>query len=151
MRVTTGQGLKREFLNMLQTETFQMKEACEETGLSYETLKYYCNEALVPNHSRDKNNYRVFDKKDIAWIKGLIKLRDCGMSIKEMKKYMELCFEGEPSINKRKEMLEDTKGKLELEIERIEASLDYISDKQQFYDDVLEGKIDYISNLTSNN
>ena len=29
---------------MLQTETYQMKEVCEEVGLTYETLKYYCNE-----------------------------------------------------------------------------------------------------------
>ena len=39
---------------------YGMKEACEQTGLPYETLKYYCNTGLVPNVKRSDNNRRVF-------------------------------------------------------------------------------------------
>lgn len=46
--------------------TYSMKQACEKTNLTYDTLKFYCNEGLVPNVKRDKNNYRIFDDKDIA-------------------------------------------------------------------------------------
>ena len=45
-----------------------MKEACVQTGMSYETLKFYCKEGLVPNVKRDSHNYRVFDDRDIKWI-----------------------------------------------------------------------------------
>ena len=27
---------------------YSMKEACVQTGMSYETLKFYCKEGLVP-------------------------------------------------------------------------------------------------------
>ena len=40
---------------------------------------------LVPNVKRDKNNRRVFDAHDIAWIKDPVCLKKCGMSIQEMK------------------------------------------------------------------
>ncbi|WP_330654523.1 MerR family transcriptional regulator [Blautia sp. MSJ-19] len=50
---------------------FTMKQTCEQTQLSYETLKFYCNQGLVPNVKRDKNNRRIFDEKDIAWINSL--------------------------------------------------------------------------------
>lgn len=133
---------------MLQTEKYQMKEVCDEVGITYETLKYYCNEGLVPNHKRDKNNYRIFDNKDVDWIKGLTKLRECGMSIKDMKKYMELCYKGEASINERKEMLEDTRKKLECEITRVKESLLFIDNKQAYYDSVLAGETELTSNLT---
>ena len=44
---------------------YTMKQACEKTGLSYETLKFYCNQGLVPNVKRDGNNRRVFaDRED---------------------------------------------------------------------------------------
>jgi DNA-binding transcriptional MerR regulator len=43
-----------------------MKEVCEQAGISYETLRFYCNEGLVPNVKRDKNNYRVFDERNVA-------------------------------------------------------------------------------------
>lgn len=77
---------------------YTMKEACEETHMTYQTLKYYCNEGLVPNVKRDKNNHRIFDEKDVRWIKDLICLKKCDMSIGEMKIYLELCLEGESTI-----------------------------------------------------
>ena len=46
-----------------------MKEACSLTDMTYENLKFYCNEGLVPNVKRDKNNRRIFDERDISWIK----------------------------------------------------------------------------------
>ena len=64
---------------------YTMKEACTQTGLPYETLKFYCNQGLVPNVKRDKNNRRIFSDKDIAWIQSLNCLKNCGMSISEMK------------------------------------------------------------------
>ena len=44
---------------------YTMKEVCQIVGWSYETLKYYCKEGLIPNVKRDKNNYRVFDENNI--------------------------------------------------------------------------------------
>ena len=38
---------------------YTMMQVCKETGLTYQTLKYYCNEGLVPNVKRDKNNRRI--------------------------------------------------------------------------------------------
>lgn len=35
---------------------YSMKEACELTDMTYENLKFYCNEGLVPNVKRDKRN-----------------------------------------------------------------------------------------------
>lgn len=64
---------------------YSMKEVCNKTNLSYDTLKYYCNEGLIPNVKRDKNNYRIFNDQDIAWIDSLSCLKKCGMSIKEIK------------------------------------------------------------------
>lgn len=127
---------------------YSMKEACEKTGLPYETLKFYCNQGLVPNVKRDSKNYRVFNDKDIAWINSLHCLRNCGMSIQEMKEYIDLCIEGESSIPKRKMILEEKRKSLEAEMQRIKDSLDYIDWKQNFYDDVLSGKTAYYSNLT---
>ena len=69
---------------------YSMKETCEKVGMTYETLKYYCNEGLIPNVKRDKNNYRIFDENNISGIKSLTCLKKCNMSIKEMKEYLAL-------------------------------------------------------------
>ncbi|MGX8832672.1 MerR family transcriptional regulator [Amedibacillus sp. YH-ame6] len=126
---------------------YSMKEVCLETQMTYETLKYYCNEGLIPNVKRDSHNYRVFDDKDVAWIKNLSCLKDCGMSIVEMKEYIELCLDGESSIPERKLILDYKKELLLEKLQEVQNCIDYIDTKQQFYDDVLAKKIPYISNL----
>lgn len=126
---------------------YTMKETCEKVGMSYETLKFYCNQGLVPNVKRDKNNRRVFDDKDIAWIQSLTCLKNCGMGLSEMKVYVDLCLEGEASIPARKDILAVKKDALLEQIKLLQECVDYIDWKQQFYDDVLSGKTKYHSNL----
>lgn len=126
---------------------YTMKQACEATGLTYETLKFYCNQGLVPNVRRDGSNRRVFSQRDIDWINSLSCLKNCGMSIAGMKEYLALCLEGQASIPERKAILEHHRAELVERRERIQECIAYIDWKQQFYDDVLAGKREYVSNL----
>ena len=59
---------------------YTMMQVCRETNLTYETLKFYCNEGMVPNVKRDRNNRRIFDEQDVKWIQDLVCLKKCRMS-----------------------------------------------------------------------
>ena len=126
---------------------YTMMQACKETGMTYQGLKFYCNEGLIPNVKRDNINRRIFDDRDIAWIKSLTCLKNCGMSLAEMKEYTNLCLEGESTIPERKKILAQKKLQLQENIAALIASIEYIDKKQEFYDEVLEGKREYFSNL----
>lgn len=126
---------------------YTMMQVCRELNMTYQTLKFYCNEGLVPNVKRDSNNRRIFDDKDVKWIKDLTCLKRCGMSIQEMKEYLELCLQGESTIISRKEMLAKKQEELRISIKELEDSVAYIDWKQNFYDEVLSGKRPYVSNL----
>ncbi|MEG0742798.1 MAG: MerR family transcriptional regulator [Clostridia bacterium] len=126
---------------------YSMKETCHEVGMTYEGLKFYCNEGLIPNVKRDANNHRVFDERNIAWIKGLTCLKNCGMSIADIKRYLALCLQGQRSIPQRKTLLAQQKRTLLMRMEKLQNSVAYIDQKQQYYDDVLAGKTKYTSNL----
>ena len=126
---------------------YSMKEACTLTNMTYENLKFYCNEGLVPNVKRDRRNYRAFDEHDIKWIQSLNCLKSCGMSIAEMKQYLALCMEGEGTIPERKVILAEKKETLLKSITELQKAVAYIDWKQRFYDDVLSGKTAYYSNL----
>ena len=126
---------------------FSMKETCEITGLSYDTLKFYCNEGLIPDVKRDKNNYRIFDEKNIGWINSLNCLKKCEMRNSEIKSYMKLCMDGISSIPERKKILDKKMKELEDAKKKIDESIEFIKWKQSFYDDVLSGKAQYFSYL----
>lgn len=130
---------------------YMMKEVCQKVDMSYETLKYYCNEGLIPNVKRDKNNYRIFDENTVNWISSLSCLKKCGMSINDMKQYLAYCLQGKSSIPKRKEMLAIQRDFLINKINELNESVKYIDWKQNFYDEVLNGKRTYESYLIDTN
>ena len=124
-----------------------MKQACAATGMSYEALKFYCNEGLVPNVKRAENNYRVFDEHDVNWIRSLACLKRCGMSLQEMKEYLALCLQGQSTIPERMELLQKYKRNIHARMAELQDSLDFIAWKENFYKEVLEGKTEYHSDL----
>lgn len=128
---------------------YTMMQTCRMVNLPYETLKFYCNQGLVPNVKRDANNRRIFDERDVKWIKDLNCLKRCQMSIQEMKDYLDLCLQGPSTIPARKKMLDAKKEALLEQMAQLQESLDYIDWKQGFYNDVLSKKNPYISNLIS--
>lgn len=129
---------------------YTMSQVCKQTNISYETLKFYCNQGLIPNVKRDINNHRIFDEHDLNWIKDLTCLKKCNMSINEMKYYLDLCLQGPKSIDVRKQFLFQKQEELKQQIKSLQESIDYIDWKQDFYNDVLSGKKEYVSNLLPN-
>jgi DNA-binding transcriptional MerR regulator len=122
---------------------YGMKETCEKVGLNYSTLKFYCNEGLIPNVKRDKNNRRIFDDENIKWIKGLTCLKNCNLSIDEMKIYIAMMLKGNSTIPERKKLLAQKQMELKEKIATLEEAVAFIDWKQNFYNDILNGKIDY--------
>ena len=104
---------------------YTMMQVCKEADLTYQALKFYCNEGLIPDVKRDKNNRRIFDEKDLKWIKDLVCLKKCGMSIQEMKSYLDLCLKGPSSIPQRKVMLAQKQELLRQSIRELEDSVAY--------------------------
>lgn len=116
---------------------YGMKEVCEKVGMNYSTLKFYCNAGLIPNVKRDKNNRRIFDDKDVEWIKNLSCLKNCNLSIDEMKNYIAMIFEGDSTIPARKNLLAQKQIELKQKIATLENAVAYIDWKQNFYDEIL--------------
>lgn len=44
---------------------------------------------------RDKNNNRIFDNASLKWLLCTKHLRQYGMSIEDIKRYVDLCLEGD--------------------------------------------------------
>ena len=69
------------------------------------------------------------------------------MSNNQKKEYLTLCLEGPSSIEARQKILARKQTALQEEMNKLKESMDYIDWKQNFYNDVLNGKRPYISNL----
>ena len=64
-----------------------------------------------------------------------------------MKEYTKLCLEGASTIQERQKILERKRAQLQEKISGLTASIEYIDNKQKFYNEVLSGEREYFSNL----
>jgi DNA-binding transcriptional MerR regulator len=80
-------------------------EFSELTGISCSALRYYEEKGLI-HVERDFGNRRDYSDKDIEWVKFLQRLKNTGMSLKEMKRYSDLRYKGDSTISERLEILQ---------------------------------------------
>ncbi|HHQ2899386.1 MerR family transcriptional regulator [Bacillus cereus] len=114
--------------------TFTIKEISTITNVSASTLRYYENEGLLPVIKRDNNGNRLYTEDNIEWINLLLALRLTGMPIKEIKKYIELYYQGSSTLNDRKKMMLQHKKRVENEITQTYKHLEKINYKLAVYD-----------------
>lgn len=80
-------------------------QASERTRLSTDTLRYYEKAGLIERVGRTTGNQRRYASADLAWLEFLLRLRETGMSIADMKRFANLRAAGDPSIPDRIAML----------------------------------------------
>ncbi|MGX5633949.1 MerR family transcriptional regulator [Bacillus thuringiensis] len=114
--------------------TFTIKEISTLTNVSASTLRYYENEGLLPVIKCGNNGYRLYTEDNIEWINLLLALRLTGMPIKEIKKYIELYYQGSSTLNDRKKMMLQHKKRVENEITQTYKHLEKINYKLAVYD-----------------
>jgi DNA-binding transcriptional MerR regulator len=64
------------------------------SGVSTHTLRYYERAGLIDSIARSAGNQRRYSARDVAWVKFLLRLRETGMPIAQMREYAQLRAEG---------------------------------------------------------
>ena len=118
----------------------KISEISKLTKLSISTLRYYDAQGLLPNIKRDKEGNRDFDQQDINTIKIIECLKTSGLKIKEIKKFMNWCQEGDATIEKRLELFQEQEKNIKQEIEKLTHSLYLIQYKEWYYQKAKEDK-----------
>lgn len=75
------------------------------TGVSGYTLRYYERAGLIRAVTRSGGNQRRYQPGDVEWIRFLLRLRETGMPIAQMREYAALRSHGDVSIRARLDLL----------------------------------------------
>jgi DNA-binding transcriptional MerR regulator len=120
---------------------YTVKEAAQKLNLSPHTVRYYTDMGMVPSLSRNENNNRLFNEQSINWLTGIKNLRGCGMSVASIKKYIDLCLEGDSTVPKRYEILLEQKRVIDDELEKLTSYSDYIIKKIERYISIMKDEV----------
>lgn len=121
---------------------YTVKDVAKRLDLTEHTVRFYTDKGLVPNVARDKNNNRIFDEESINWLRGAKNLKRCGMSVEDIKKYVELSLEGDATIQERYEMVQKQKERVLAQLEEAKLMAEYITSKENHYRSIANHQIE---------
>lgn len=113
--------------------TYSIKDVSHISGFSIFTIRFYDKEGLLPFVSRNKSGKRVFTESDITMIRTISCLKNTGMQIKDIKKYIDYCMEGADNIGLRLELLLEHRKDIMAHIQALHENLKIIDSKIEIY------------------
>ena len=106
---------------------YTIKAAAERTGLSANALRYYEKEGLLPHIERSKSGIRTYSDEDLEWIGLVCCLKNTGMSIKQIRDFVDLSLQGPQTLKDRCDMLGVHKKAVEAHIAEMNEHLEKVT------------------------
>lgn len=113
---------------------YSISEMQDMLGINASTLRYYEKEGILPEIGRNEAGRRVYTEEHLEGLKFIICLKETGMSIEDIKNYMQLAIQGDTTIVERREVLLNHGKKVEQGLAQIQSNMERIIRKIGFYD-----------------
>ncbi len=115
-----------------------IKEVSEKYNISPDTLRYYEKVGVIKSVTR-KNGIRQYGDKEIDNIEFVVCMRNAGISIEALVKYIKLFDEGDQTASQRKQILIDEREKLKIKLDEMNKAMDKLNYKiDVYYSEMLE-------------
>lgn len=118
--------------------TFTVKQLSDKINVSTHTIRFYDNQGLFPDVTRDANGTRIFKEENLEWIGLVLCLRNTGMSVSDIKHFIELCKIGDSTIPERYNIILDQKKKAEEDLKEMQNRLNVLNHKEKYYESMLK-------------
>lgn len=112
----------------------KISEVSKKYSLSEDTLRYYEKIGLIESH-RQTNGIRDYSKEDLERLEFVKCMRDAGVSIEVLQKYLTLFAQGPKTAAERKALLINQRQELIAHKELIEKSIAHLDYKIAHYDE----------------
>ncbi|KRL05175.1 MerR family transcriptional regulator [Liquorilactobacillus oeni] len=119
---------------------YSVKQVSDILQIPVTELRYYAKRGLYPTVERDRNNQRCFTEWDLNWVYLADILSKSGMSLKNIKHYIEISRQGDVSIPERYQMLSAVKDSLTQRQQLLNEQQSVINEKINRYQQVLNGQ-----------
>lgn len=122
--------------SVLQKTTWSITELSDEYGITPHTLRYYEKLGLLSASFRDASGRRRYSENDRIWLEYMLCFKRTGMSLEDLKTYIEMIHKGDGTASDRKALLERHKQKVEQHLKETMKSLELINYKIEVYSEI---------------
>ncbi|MCY7566959.1 MerR family transcriptional regulator [Bacillus safensis] len=109
---------------------YSIKQASKKTGLTEDAIRYYEKIGLLPYAKKKRNGHRIYDEEDIELMELIICLKKTGMSLNEMKNFLQYPVKYKlSSVPELKRTLLEYKEKVMNQIHDLQRIVEFIDSK----------------------
>lgn len=113
---------------------YTVGEVAKKLDIAPSALRYYDKEGLLPFIERSNGGIRVFSDKDFSSLAVIECLKKTGMSIKDIKRFMDMAAKGDETIDERLELFKKQRQSVKAQIEELEETLETLEFKCWYYE-----------------
>lgn len=113
---------------------YTVGEMAKKMGVTPSTLRYYDKEGLLPFVERSGGGIRMFKDEDFEWLSTIECLKKTGMSIRDIKTFIDWCFEGDSTIEQRLSLIKQQREAVIKQIEQMQETLGMLDYKRWYYE-----------------
>lgn len=126
--------------------TYTIRQVAEKMGVTVPTLRYYDKEGLLPFVDKKPDGTRVFKDEDFQGLAVITCMKNSGTPIKDIKRYMDLCVEGDSTLKERMEIFLERKEAVQKQMEELNKVMETINHKIWYYETAIEAGTEAIHN-----
>ena len=122
---------------------YTVGEMAKLLGITASTLRYYDKEGLLPFVERSSGGIRMFQESDFEWLQVIGCMKKAGMSIKDIRQYIEMALQGDDTIGLRLAMFRHQQEALKQQKEELQRTMQMVDYKCWYYETALKaGTVD---------
>ena len=118
--------------------TYTIKQVADKMGISVPTLRYYDKEGLLPFIEKKENGTRIFKESDLRTLEIISCMKASGMPIKDIKRYMDMCLEGDNTLEDRLDIFLKRKDVVKEQMEELNKIMSVIEHKISYYEKAIQ-------------
>ena len=116
---------------------YSIREVSKKTGLTAHTLRYYEKEGLLSGVERTQGGFRQYTDEDLERLGLICCLKNTGMSIQEIARFVQLTHEGDHTLEERVELLRAHRERVLERMAEMQKHLDKVTWKLNFFTEKL--------------
>ncbi len=113
---------------------YTVGEAAKRLGVTASTLRYYDKEGLLPFVERSSGGIRMFQESDFEWLRVIDCMKKAGMSIRDIREYIEMALQGDDTIELRLAMFRRQRERLQAQMEELRHTMEVVEYKCWYYE-----------------
>jgi DNA-binding transcriptional MerR regulator len=119
--------------------TYSITEVEQVSGLAAHTLRWYEQLGLINDVDRGPGGRRVYSERHLLWLEFVAGVRETGMSVADMTRYVALAREGQKTASARRRMVELHRDQVQQQVAQLTRTLRYLEWTISTYQQVEEG------------